>query len=183
MSFANKYLLKIFLFFIFSLTVLSCGKENDLVVEGMSPIYVSPTDFSLVRTESPKEFDELGNIVNLGNFIFIVEKNKGIHVIDNVDPKNPVKKYFWSIPGCTEFTIEEDVLYADNSFHLLVIDISDYSNIKVLDYIKDIYEDKGLYQLRPPLTYNGYFVCADKKNGILIGWELKILTNPLCETN
>ena len=86
MNFANKYLLKGFLFFIFSLTVLSCGKESDLVVEGMSPIYVSPTDFSLVRTESPKEFDKLGNIVNLGDYIFIVEKNKGIHIIDNVDP-------------------------------------------------------------------------------------------------
>ncbi len=171
-----------FFIFIVFLTIFSCEKKEDVIVEGMSPVYVSPTDFSVIRTESPRNFDKLGDIVNVGDYIFIVEKNKGIHVIDNTDPETPYKLYFWNIPGCTQFTIEKDILYADNSFHLLVIDISNYSKIKVVNYVKDIYEDENLFEVRPPDNYKGFFICVSKKKGILTGWELKLLKNPQCET-
>ena len=178
----NRSFLKGLFVFIIISTIFSCEKKEDVFVEGMSPIYVSPTDFSVVRTESPRKFDKLGGIVNLGDNIFIVEKNKGIHVIDNTDPSAPYKIYFWNIPGCSQFTIEKDVLYADNSFHLLVIDISDFSKIKVVNYVKDIYEDEDIFQVRPPNDYKGFFNCVSKKKGILTGWELKLLKNPQCES-
>lgn len=158
----------------------SCIEVEPMIIEGMSPVYISATDFSTVKSENAKEFENLGNIVNVDDFIFLNELNKGIHVIDNSDPSNPINLYFWSIPGNSEFTIEKDILYADNGIHLLVIDIKDFSNIKVLNFIKDLYFDTPP-SLPKPNDYIGYFECVDKAKGIHIDWQMKSLVDPLCK--
>lgn len=158
----------------------SCGKD-ELIVDGVAPIYVSATDFSIVKSESPREYQDLGNILSLGDYILINEKGKGIHVIDNTVPSTPIDIYFWNIPGNSEFTIKGDILYADNSVHLLAIDISDFSDIHVLNYTPDIFLDLDVPNPRP-IGYVGYFYCVKKENGIHIGWTDTIeLIDPLCE--
>lgn len=157
----------------------SC-EEEDVIIEGMSPVYVSSTDFTTVYRTDTIAFKNLGNIMLAGNFFFINEKYEGIHVIDNSDPFKPLKKHFWKIPGNLEFTVLGNTLYADNSIHLLVIDISDYNNIKVVNYIKDLYINSPHREPRPP-DYKGQFKCVDKSEGIHVGWEKKMLVNPLCE--
>jgi hypothetical protein len=64
-----------------------------------------------------------------------------------------------------------------------VINITDFKNIEVVSYIEDLYIKTPAYVQRPPESYNGYFYCVDKTKGILVDWERKELTNPLCETN
>ncbi len=174
------FTLRLFVFFFGMLLVFtSCGKKKeDVVVQGMAPIYINPEDASLIYSEGPQAYENLGLPVKYGNFLFINEHLKGIHVIDNTDPANPVKKYFWHIPGNTRFTIYGDVLYADNSVHLWTIDISDYSDIKVLKINKDVYKQDDVY--RPENGYKGPFECVEIEKGALVGWEMKELTNPKC---
>ena len=52
-----------------------------------------------IKAESPRDLKAPGKIYALGNYLFINEKQEGIHVIDNTDPANPQKITFWSIPG------------------------------------------------------------------------------------
>ena len=158
----------------------SCIEVEPMVIDGMSPVYISAIDFSFIKSENAKEFENLGNIVNVGDYIFLNELNRGIHVLDNSDPSNPRNIYFWSIPGNREFTIENNILYADNSIHLLVIDIKDFENIIVLNYIKNLYFDAPP-SLPKPLDYIGYFECVNKAKGIHVDWEFKSLVDPLCE--
>lgn len=172
-----KFSAWIFLISVFSF--IACEKE-DVIVEGMSPVYISSTDFTRVYRTDTLPFNDLGNIVLAGKFLFINEKYEGIHVIDNSDPFKPRKVHFWKIPGNLEFIINGKTLYADNSVHLLVIDITDFNNIKVVNFIKDLYINSPLKEPRP-VGYKGMFSCVDKKNGIHIGWEKKLLVNPLCE--
>ncbi len=159
---------------------VSCDKEK-LIVEGMAPVYISATDFSKVKSIAPQPYENLGKIVSVGSYIFINEKEKGIHVIDNSDPSNPKNIRFFSIPGNLEFTIDGNILYADNSIHLLVIDISDINKIKVVNYIENLYINVPVLHPRPENSYVGYFECVDKSKGIMIGWEMKKIENPLCE--
>ena len=163
-----------------SISLFSCDKE-EVVVNGMAPVYISSTDFSLVKSIEPQPFEDLGKIVNVGDYIFINEIYKGIHVVDNSNPQSPKNIRFFNIPGNKEFTIKENILYADNSVHLLVIDISNIYDIKVLNYIEDLYVDTPVNDPVPPNDYKGYFECVDKKKGIHVGWEEKELINPLCE--
>lgn len=165
--------------FFISFFVISC-EEEEVIVEGFAPVYLSAEDFSKVYCSDTIPFKNLGNIVISGNYIFINEKNQGIHVLNNIDPNHAFKEYFWKIPGNREFLIKGNILYADNSVHLLVIDISDFGNIKVLSYMEDLYVDSPDYEPRPP-DYKGMFECVDRNKGIHVGWEKKMLRNPLCE--
>ncbi len=173
--------MKQFAFILFlGISMYSC--KEDIVVDGMKPIYALYDDFSTLKSESALPFGTLGKIVTVGQYIFINELYKGIHVIDNTDPIHPVNKYFWKIAGNREFTILNNVLYADNGKHLLVIDISDYANIALLEVLKDQYvpdNDSEAF----PANYVGLFECYDSTLGILIGWEEGKIINPKCNIN
>jgi LVIVD repeat len=161
--------------------LFSACEKDQIKRDGMKPVYYSFDDFSELRSGPPMTYGELGKIISSGNYIFINEKGKGIHVIDNSNPNNPVQLYFWHIIGNTEFTILQNYLYADNGKHLLIIDISNFENIALTDVIKNQYQPEFL-ELYPD-GYSGYFECYDSTIGILIGWEKGELINPYCKTN
>lgn len=167
--------------FVILVSTFSCYKKEPLIVDGKTPIYISATDFSKVKSEEPRIFTNLGNIVIQGNFLFINEKRKGIHVIDNTDPNNPITVAFLNIPGNTEFNITGNYLYADNSIHLLTIDITDIHNIDVKSYTKNIFLNLEVLDPRPPFPYIGYFYCVDKELGVHVGWKDIELIDPICE--
>ena len=169
-----------FIFLTLSALMTSC-QEPDVIVMGMSPVYESFDDFSRIQSESPRPFGLLGKIVTVGDYLFINEVNRGIHVIDNENPSNPVNILFWNIPGNTTFTIEDNTLYADNTRHLIVIDISDFTNIEYIQHVADFYEGNEAIIRRPPEDYFGPFECVNTKEGILVDWVLEELTNPLCD--
>jgi len=98
-----------------SFFLISCNNEHgeraDSTEQGVKPIYQIFSDADIV-SEQAKSFGQLGKIVSRGNFIFINEVQKGIHVIDNTNPSSPITKYFWSIPGNLDFTLKDSYLYA-----------------------------------------------------------------------
>lgn len=176
---SKNYIQTIF-FILLAISMFSCvPTEEQWTERGLAPEYVSPTDFSQIYTEAPKESVDQGSPLEYNGYIYINETFKGIHVFDNTDPGNPKKIYFWRIPGNTEFTINEDYLYADNSRHLLTIDISSPDNIKVLNYIEDIYTPDMANNNYPP-DYNGRFECVDFDKGIVVGWKEELLDSPRC---
>lgn len=158
----------------------ACEKDH-IVKDGMKPVYISYDDFSNLKSGPALPYTNLGKIVSSGAYIFINERGKGIHVIDNTNPNSPVQLYFWHIIGNTEFTILQQVLYANNGKHLLAIDISNFANITLSSVLKNQYEPE-LLELYPE-NYNGFFECYESALGNLIGWEKSELINPYCETN
>jgi hypothetical protein len=158
--------------------MISCGPK-EVVREGMQPVYSDFNDFSTLKSLPSMPFENLGKIVAKGDFIYINEQGKGIHVVNNNNPSSPIQTHFWQIYGCTEFTIVDQVLYASNGKHLLVIDISNIDQIILLNVIEDQYEiiPVELY----PDNYKGWFECYDPKKGILISWQMKTIINPTCE--
>lgn len=155
--------------------------EKDEIVEGMSPIYFNYQDYAHIKSLPPRPNVQLTKIVTQGNYIYMTDINLGIHVINNTDPTRPVKVYFWNIPGNTEFTIKDNVLYANNGPHLLFIDITNPADIKVISVIRDQYLG-SIELLLYPRNYKGKFECYRPELGELGGWEMKTLINPLCET-
>ncbi len=146
---------------------------------GMKPVYISPDDFSVIYTREPQPNVDQGSFVSDGDFFYINERFKGIHVYDNTDLNNPVKIHFWNIPGCSEFTLDGELLYADNSRHLLTIDISDKADIKYVSHVKDIYTGDQQNNNFPE-DYRGIFECVDFENGIVVDWEEAMLENVDC---
>lgn len=175
----------LFLLTVISLVFLGCPIEpvfdNQIVdvgeVEGMKPIYSAVADWQEIVVKEPVIMEKLGKIYYKDGLLYVNEKFKGIHVIDNTDPSNPVKLKFIQIPANKDIAIKGNRLYADNYTDLVTLDITDLENIIVLSRVKDIYPKATQAY---PEAYQGYFECVDESMGIVVGWEEATLNNPDC---
>lgn len=171
-----KYL---FLSILSILMMISCVEEEpDTEITGLRPLY-QQTEISLaISSEAPRSFGTLGKIVYANGFIYINEQLKGLHVIDNSNPANPVTKHFWNVPTLVDFTIKNDILYAEQGRDLLVIDIKSPDQIALCSKVEDVLEETNQNQFPP--NYTGSFECVDPSQGFVAGWEEALLINPKC---
>lgn len=145
--------------------------------QGVRPIYAENEVWDEVKSLPPQPIGNLGKIYYKAPYIFVNERFRGIHVLDNTDPSDPTAVVFIQIYGCEDIAISGNILYADNYTDLVVIDISDLNNVKEVDRIKDLYTRE---QKRFPDGYSGYFECVDAARGFVVGWEEVELMNPEC---
>ncbi|WP_373520495.1 LVIVD repeat-containing protein [Aquiflexum sp.] len=125
------------------LVLPSCHDEVSSTVTYRTsiPVYL---EMSTVRTsdiiiESGRELDNPGKIYIYGDFLFVNEPNKGIHILDNSNPASPVNINFINIPGNVDLAVNTDILYADSYVDLLAFDISDPRNIKKVNRVEDVF--------------------------------------------
>lgn len=129
-----------------------------------TPVYKAS---SLVRTDIVKNtvsqpIINPGKIYVIGNNIFLVEKEKGIHIIDNTNPSSPVNKAFISIPGNEDIAVKGNILFADCFADLFALDISDPSSVKLKNYITNLFPDRRYI--------NGQYI--DSGN-VIVEWKVK----------
>lgn len=97
---------------------------------------------SQVKSTTPVTVSNAGKLFTIGNYIFLNEKNKGIHIIDNTNPSNPINVSFIKIPGNLDVAVKGNTLYADCYTDLLTIDISNPTNVSIKNVIEDVFADK-----------------------------------------
>jgi hypothetical protein len=112
-----------------------------------------------------------GKIYLKGQYIYIVEKYKGVHIIDNYNRTNPVNKQFIKIPGCIDVAIKNYTLFADNAVDLVAIDITDIENVKVTSRTKEAFPEI----IPPDFDYvpSEYNKNNRPNNTIIVAWERK----------
>jgi hypothetical protein len=95
-----------------------------------------------------------GKMYVTGNTIFLAEKEKGIHIIDNSNPSNPVNKWFIDIPGNEDIAVSGNILYADCYTDLMAIDISNPNSISLKNYATYVFPERQYV--------NGYYADSGK---------------------
>ena len=87
------------------------------------PILMKRSDLevSVKLTNTAMLFTHPGKIYLYQNWIFLIEKYKGIHLIDNSNPSNPIKKAFLKVPGCMDVAVRNNILYVDNAVDLVAV--------------------------------------------------------------
>lgn len=170
--------------------LLSCSSnEAPPEVVALKPVYGTTDDIlELIQTTEPQPLKSVGKIYTIGDLLFINEIGKGVHVIDNSDPKNPEKMKFIDIPGNVDIAIKGSDMYADMGAGLATIDISDLENIKKTHFDSHYVQD--LQQHMPPQSlielYSGakvYYECPDKSKGTVISWTTETMPKPNCYIN
>ncbi|WP_031527692.1 hypothetical protein [Dyadobacter crusticola] len=143
---------------------------------GYKPVYATVEDVAKIQVAAAQPLVHPGKIYLFDPYIFVNESGKGIHIIDNKDPKNPKNLSFISITGNFDIAVKGNWLYADNLSNLLVFDIADPVSPKLVNTIKDAIPVNNY-----PPHQNVYFECADSKMGVVVTWEkVPMATKPKC---
>ncbi len=95
-----------------------------------------------IKSDKAEDIVHPGKIYVLGNYIFMNEIGRGVHIIDNANPASPVNKAFINIPGNEDIAVKGNTLYADCFTDLMVIDISDPSNVLLKNYVPGLFSDR-----------------------------------------
>jgi len=175
-----KYLYSICIFLFMMSSCVDDPTSSSLNIpeetEGMRPYYFEGEEWKSFSVSGPEPIQRLGKIYYKDPHIFVIERNKGIHIIDNTNPANPAHLRFINLKSCRDVAIKGNILYADNHTDLLSIDISDFDDIRLVNRIPDLY----LAPLDYPDNYSGFFECVDPAKGQVGGWEIATLTRPKC---
>lgn len=151
----------------------SCLKDNVTKTYSIfEPIYKSKSEvLSEIKSSTPVSISNPGKIYMYGNYIFLNEVNKGVHIIDNSNPSNPSIKAFINIPGNVDIAVKGSTLFADLFTDLVAIDISDPLNARL---------QKTVTRIFPERTYAAGFIADSNK--VIVGWTEKKIKEKIDES-
>lgn len=144
------------------------------------PLTMSKEDFrSEPQIIPPQPIEKSGKLYAYGNYIFVNEPYKGIHIIDNSNPKVPLKTGFIKIPGNMDVSIKDNYLYADSLQDLIVMDISNLTDIKQVGRLENVLQDNLAWPFEAEIVDTSEW---NSESEILIGWEVVLERRLVAQT-
>jgi hypothetical protein len=118
----------------------NCEVTNEYVY--FEPVYSTVEEIrSQVVLESPQTIEAVGKIYFKDGIMYVNDPGKGIHIINNENPSNPVPLSFLSIPGNFDLAIKGNTLYADSYVDLVAFDLSELSNIREINRLEGVFKN------------------------------------------
>lgn len=149
MKYTNKMNLTHTVFFaLFALLLVGCnpksGKNCKKTVVDERDVFVYFTAAEMRATATPQIMEAQvlkhpGKIFLMGDYIFLTEKNDGVHIIDNRDPANPKTLKYIRLKGNWDLAMKGNMLYADSYSDLLVFDVKNPENPKLIRRVEDVF--------------------------------------------
>ena|SRR5688572_7867773 len=129
------------------------------------PVYKTAAEVRAnIKSNTAQPVERPGKIFVKGNYIFLNEVDKGIHVIDNSNPAQPRNVTFINIPGNVDIAVKGNTLYADLYTDLIAIDISNPQNVVLKKVVEGVFPDRYYYGFRRDSL------------GIIASWEKRDTT-------
>ena len=137
----------------------SGGKET------YTPIFMSreALESSVKYISGARDMVQTGKIYYRAPYIYVNELYKGVHIINNTNPANPVNEGFILAPGCIDMAVKGNILYLDNAVDLVSIDLD---SKQITKRIRDVFPEPT-----PPddVFYRGF---RNRPEGyILVEWR------------
>lgn len=151
--------------------------ENYRKVWGYKPVFSNDPEDYKVKSEAPRTMKVPGKIYVKGNLIYQSDIGSGIHVIDKSDPAHLRNIGFIKVIGNSDISITGNYLYANSVTALVVVDISDWQNVREIKRYPDAFiqgANSNMYAPMIPLPEkNVYYDCSALYAPGLVqtGWE------------
>jgi len=158
--------------FLFLLIALLFGSSRDDFYNPSEyfPVLIERDNLEVsIKLRDVQEIINPGKIYYKDQIIYLNEKYKGIHIIDNHNPSDPQNIGFINIPGCIDIAIKNNSLLADNATDLVAINIANPGQLSVTERIQNVFPEST----PPDLDYIPYmFTVANRpRNTVIVGWE------------
>lgn len=157
------YLLPLLFCFIFQ----GCVKDKVMMTYTIwTPVYKDKAEvYANIKSNTPAAVKQPGKLFLYGNYIFLNEVDKGVHIIDNSNPASPLVKAFINIPGNVDIAVKGNTLYADLYSDLVVVDITDPLQARFVKYIPRIFPERSYV--------NGFIADSSR---VIVDWKRKDTT-------
>ncbi|EDP69788.1 hypothetical protein FBALC1_09662 [Flavobacteriales bacterium ALC-1] len=129
---------------IMCLQLTNCKSDDDFNglinrVAVTVPVIKSKSEFrNSIKITSARSTNSDGKIYVYDDLLFYIAQHSGIHIFDNQSPENPQNLAFIELEGVNDISVKNGILYADNFMDLVVFDISNVSNIQLLNVEEDM---------------------------------------------
>ena len=142
-----------------------CGPYTEW---GFRPVYSnSLTD--IVALEKPRTINTPSKIYLYKHYLLVNEAQKGVHIIDNRDPGNPVPLNFLKIIGNNDVAIKNGVLYADQFENLITIRLDSLTTNLTPQRLSDVFENVNYYDISPDQR-DVFYECPNPSLGAVVKW-------------
>lgn len=165
----RAYLIPFLISLFFSGCIYLGGDSSSQQVQDVSrykPITIKRSELkNSISLSSVKPSNKLGKIYILNKIIFLNDTNKGFHILDNNNPKKPIKKKFLSAIGATDIAVRNNTIYINQATDLVVLNYdSNTDKLRVIKRLKNVFPQK----ISPDgFRYNGL-----KDDEIIVDWKL-----------
>lgn len=132
------------------------------------PILMSRADMEeSIKLRESRDIVSPGKIWVYNDFILLIEQYRGIHIIDNSDPSSSKTVAFIQVDGCTDITMKDNILYANNAVDMIGIKPNqDFSDFTVVARNR-----KMLPIIASPEPWNdGYYYEKKPANTVIVRW-------------
>jgi hypothetical protein len=148
-------------------TLLATSLKSDMpnyYYGSYSPVFMTRVELekSVKYLDEVREIKDPAKIYVRGSQIFVSERYKGVHIIDNSVPSNMRQVGFITAPGCIDMAVKGNILYVDNAVDLVAFDL----DAKVVT-------ERLVGLLPEPASPDGYdHGYYDRPEGLIcVGWK------------
>ena len=157
-----SFLVTTFIFGFISILFTGCLKDtcsHSKTYSWFEPLYKTSAEVRAnIKSNPARDIQNPGKLFIIGNYIYLNEVDKGIHIIDNSNPSSPKNIAFIDIPGNLDLAVKGNRLYADLYTDLVTLDISNPLNVVKVNITDGVF---------PGRYYGGPVLANDK---IIYDW-------------
>lgn len=121
---------------------ISCSDDGDDITDTVSvivPVIKTKAEVrNAIFVTAPEPTSADGKIYVYDDLLFYIAQNSGIHIFNNQNPASPQNLAFINLEGVNDISIKDNILYADNFMDLVVFDITNISDIELINVEEDM---------------------------------------------
>ncbi len=136
------------------------------------PVYAMDTSFRIISYQAARPVVNAGKIYVKDNLIYQSETGAGIHITDNTNPAAAKRTGFINVPGSEEISIKGNVLYTNNYYDLIAIDISNITNPQIISRTKNaFFSSSSMPHTWEQPKDTGYYQCPNiYMDSVIVNW-------------
>lgn len=114
---------------------------------GFEPVFVTANEWrnSSFFCGVPQPVCEATSFYVYQDYLFMVEANRGLHILDNSDASNPTPITFMEVPGGQGLAVRNDILYLNQYTDLIAFDLSNPELPELVGRTEDVFEPYSVF--------------------------------------